>query len=115
MTNVGASPPVPAWQEMQVCPGSMDAEPLVPWFQVVLLVQVGGALSGSGGGAPASPPHEPEEYPPLIQFCNVAISAAVAAEAGAGGMGEVVFCIRCSATWASVIELFERSALVRSA
>jgi hypothetical protein len=51
----------------------------------------------------------------LIQFCSVAISAAVAAAAGEGGMGEVVLCMRCKATWASVIAVFEGSGLVRLA
>jgi hypothetical protein len=51
----------------------------------------------------------------LIQFCKVAISAEVAADAGEGGMGEVVLCMRCNATWASVMAVFEGSALVRLA
>jgi hypothetical protein len=51
----------------------------------------------------------------LIQFCSVAISAAVATDAGLGGMGDVVLCIRSSATCASVIEMFAGSGLIRSA
>jgi hypothetical protein len=34
----------------------------------------------------------------LIQPCNMAIWADVAADAGDGGMGEVVLCMRCKAT-----------------
>ena len=60
MTNFGASPPVLPWQLMKACPGYMDEDPLVPLVHVLLLVHLGGALSGSDGGGPASPPHEPE-------------------------------------------------------
>ena len=51
----------------------------------------------------------------MIQFCNMVICADVAADAGVGGMGEVVLCIRCRATRASVMPVFEGSTLVRSA
>lgn len=115
MAKVGASPPLRAWQPMQACPGSMDDEPLVPRVQVVLLVQVGAAFKGSFTGTPASPEHEPEGYPALIQLCSVATSALVAGDAGDGGMGEVELCILCNATWASVREGFDGSGLVRLA
>jgi hypothetical protein len=58
MTYLGPSPL--EWQEMHAWPGFMDAEPLLPRVQVVLLVHVGEALSGSGGSVPASPLHAPE-------------------------------------------------------
>jgi hypothetical protein len=51
----------------------------------------------------------------LIQLCSVAICADVAAAAGDGGMGETVLCIRCKATWASVMAVFAGSVLVKSA
>jgi len=45
----------------------------------------------------------------------MAIWAEVATDAGEGGMGEVVLCIRCKATWASVMAVFAGSSFVRSA
>ena len=50
----------------------------------------------------------------MIQFCIVAISADVAGDAGEGGMGEAVLCIRCKAVWASVMAAFDTSGLVKS-
>src|ERR1019366_2789362 len=41
------------------------------------------------------------------------MSVEEAGAAGDGGIGDVVFCMRCRATWASVIDEFAGSAMVR--
>jgi hypothetical protein len=92
-------PPCRLWQAMQAWPGAMS-EP-VPPVQVELLVHVGAAPSGSGGpasggggGTPPSVTQLPAGIPADTQDWKAATSAADTPALGAGGIGEVVDCIR---------------------
>src|SRR5260370_19943833 len=98
------------WQLAHDSPGRIPVP--FPPVQFILLVQVLRGLFGIGGtglthaasaSAPASleappspcaPPQTPWGEPELIQFCKMAISAAVAGAMGEGGMGNVASCMR---------------------
>jgi hypothetical protein len=91
---------------MQAWPGSMLLLPRVPPVQVELLVQVGAAPSGSGGGGgPAStggagtPPSVaqlPAGMPAATQAWKAPWSAPGTPAFGAGGIGEADDCMRAS-------------------
>ncbi len=91
---------------MQACPGSMLLLPRVPPVHVELLVQVGAAPSGSGGGGgPAStggagtPPsltQLPAGMPVATQAWKAPWSGPGTRAFGAGGIGEAEVCIRAS-------------------
>ena len=105
---------------MQAMPGFIEPDPWLPLFQVRLLVQTGAALNGSlttppSPAPPSGAPQVPPGYPALIQFWMVVTSDAGARVAGAGGIGDVVLCMRATDTCASVIAGLAFDGAVRSA